>query len=81
MQHQVVGALSLLVALIATAVPGVDAKESNAVIPAPRDHISDIYIRLHGIPERCLIEDLPEKTVLLGTTIEGERREGRAPSM
>lgn len=72
MQQQVVGALSLLVALIATTIPGVSSKENTAVMPAPRDPISDIYIRLHGIPERCLIEDLPAKTVLLGTTIECE---------
>lgn len=64
---QVVGALSLLAALTAVTVPGGSAKDAGGMVPAPRSRLDDVFIRLHGIPEKCLIEDLPEKTVLLGT--------------
>lgn len=39
---------------------------SNVPAPAALQEIDHVHIRLEGIKEKCLVEELPEKTVVLG---------------
>ena len=38
----------------------------GGMVPVPNSEIDKVHIRLESIREKCLVEDLPEKTVVLG---------------
>lgn len=53
--------------LVGTATVTLLAMVQGGMVPVPSGEIDKVHIRLESIREKCLVEDLPEKTVVLGT--------------
>lgn len=56
----------LRIHLLGAAITIISLTRAAVVAPNIINDIDDVHIQLAGIKEKCLVEELPEKTVVLG---------------
>lgn len=61
------------VGLVSSLVAGLVAVVHSAALPAEVPKLSQVSVRLEGMREKCLYEELPKDTVVLSTLFSGPR--------